>query len=272
MADSKLTGLTANTTPALTDLLYLVDDPGGTPLSQKITVANLLATPSPTLVTPILGVATGTTLSLTPAGSIQNTLSVNHSDGTPRVQIGVYPSSVSYAGFWAGNVSPTNQNYCFLGDGNIETILNVPSASGTIYLARGGSDYALQLSSFALFAGTGDLIEQRRTTNAQTFRVYGTYTDASNYERASLSHVTGTGALLAAQTAGTGADNLDLTLTPAGTGNVVFPGGVLLKTGAALTDGAAAAAGTLLNAPTAGNPTKWAPINDNGTTRYVPLW
>jgi hypothetical protein len=40
----------------------------------------------------------------------------------------------------------------------------------------------------------------------------------------------------------------------------------------ALTNGAAAAAGTLLNAPAAGNPTKWVPINDNGTTRYIPAW
>lgn len=47
---------------------------------------------------------------------------------------------------------------------------------------------------------------------------------------------------------------------------------ILLETTAALTNGAAAAAGTLLNAPAAGNPTKWVAINDNGTTRYVPTW
>lgn len=46
----------------------------------------------------------------------------------------------------------------------------------------------------------------------------------------------------------------------------------LLQTSVALTNGAAAAAGTLLNAPAAGNPTKWIPINDNGTTRYIPAW
>lgn len=40
----------------------------------------------------------------------------------------------------------------------------------------------------------------------------------------------------------------------------------------ALTDGAAAQVGTLTNAPTAGNPTKWIPIVDNGTTRFVPAW
>lgn len=46
----------------------------------------------------------------------------------------------------------------------------------------------------------------------------------------------------------------------------------LLKTSTTLANGAAAAAGTLLNAPAAGNPTKWVPIDDNGTTRYIPTW
>jgi hypothetical protein len=39
-----------------------------------------------------------------------------------------------------------------------------------------------------------------------------------------------------------------------------------------LSDGAAAALGTLSNAPSAGNPTKWVAIDDNGTTRYIPAW
>jgi hypothetical protein len=46
----------------------------------------------------------------------------------------------------------------------------------------------------------------------------------------------------------------------------------LIKTSAAMNNGAAAAAGTLLNAPVAGNPTKWVPFDDNGTIRYFPAW
>lgn len=46
----------------------------------------------------------------------------------------------------------------------------------------------------------------------------------------------------------------------------------LIHTGTALANGAAAAAGSLLNAPAAGDPTKWIPIDDNGTTRYIPAW
>jgi hypothetical protein len=42
MADSRVTALDANTTVLSTDLLYLVDDPGGTPKGEKATVANVL--------------------------------------------------------------------------------------------------------------------------------------------------------------------------------------------------------------------------------------
>lgn len=46
----------------------------------------------------------------------------------------------------------------------------------------------------------------------------------------------------------------------------------MLRTYTPFTNGAAAAVGTLNNAPVAGNPTKWIPINDNGTVRYIPAW
>ena len=42
MADEKLTALTEETAPALADIMYFVDDPGGTPLSRKVTIQNLL--------------------------------------------------------------------------------------------------------------------------------------------------------------------------------------------------------------------------------------
>lgn len=66
-----------------------------------------------------------------------------------------------------------------------------------------------------------NIIAQRNSTNAQTSRLYGTYTDGSNYTRLSLA-ATSTTMTIACETAGTGADNIDLTLTPAGTGVVQF--------------------------------------------------
>jgi hypothetical protein len=133
MADSKIQDLTATTTPLSTDILYIVVDPGGTPLDRKVTVGNLvkvsllqglgtgvgtfLATPSsanllaalttktgtgnavfdtsPTLVTPIIGVATGTSITLT--GRVKTT--TPGSSAAPAVtfgandQTGVYSES-----------------------------------------------------------------------------------------------------------------------------------------------------------------------------------
>ncbi len=55
--------------------------------------------------------------------------------------------------------------------------------------------------------------------------------------------------------------------------SVKVPGGaVFLLTSSSLTNGAGAGAGTITNAPAAGNPTKWIGINDNGTIRYIPAW
>jgi hypothetical protein len=46
----------------------------------------------------------------------------------------------------------------------------------------------------------------------------------------------------------------------------------VFRSATTLNNNAGVGAGTLLNAPSAGNPTKWIAINDNGTTRYIPTW
>lgn len=46
----------------------------------------------------------------------------------------------------------------------------------------------------------------------------------------------------------------------------------MMQSSVAWDNGAAAQTATLTNGPTAGNPTKWIPVNDNGTTRYIPAW
>jgi hypothetical protein len=47
---------------------------------------------------------------------------------------------------------------------------------------------------------------------------------------------------------------------------------ILISSSVALNNGAGASVGTLTNAPVVGNPSKWIPIVDNGTTRYIPAW
>ena len=53
MADKKLTQLTALTAPANTDILLIVDDPAGTPVSKKITLENLLGAATPLTVSSV---------------------------------------------------------------------------------------------------------------------------------------------------------------------------------------------------------------------------
>lgn len=45
-----------------------------------------------------------------------------------------------------------------------------------------------------------------------------------------------------------------------------------IKSSVAMTDRAASGAGTISNAPHAGNPDKWIAFNDNGTLRAFPVW
>jgi len=91
----------------------------------------------------------------------------------------------------------------------------------------------------ALFGFDGGL-EQRGGTTAQTFRLYGTYTDASNYERVALSCDGSADCTLAAETAGTGADDMNLHLTAAGAGRVTV-NSLLSLTGIAAAPGSPAA-------------------------------
>jgi len=68
------------------------------------------------------------------------------------------------------------------------------------------------------------------STTQQVFRLYNTWTNSSNYERLTLTGVQGASVNITAETAGTGGDNLDVVLTPAGTGQ-------LKNTASAITSG-----------------------------------
>lgn len=57
MADTKLADLTALTTPSGDDILYIVDDPAGTPLDRKIALDNLFTRGTITADAPVLNMS-----------------------------------------------------------------------------------------------------------------------------------------------------------------------------------------------------------------------
>lgn len=120
MSDLPITGLTALTTPAATDIIPIVSDPSGTPVTKKITVSNVssyLATETqtltnktltaPTLTTPALGTpasgvmtnVTGTAASLT-AGNATTaaTVTTNANLTGPITSVGNATSIASQTG------------------------------------------------------------------------------------------------------------------------------------------------------------------------------
>jgi hypothetical protein len=113
--------------------------------------------------------------------------------------------------------------------GSITASANIVAAGG---IASTGASVDVQNNSGAFRLGTGgdvvlmrggaNILDLRNATNAQTFLVNGTYTDASNYLRAALS-ATSSVVRLVAESAGTGAANINVEITPKGTGAVVAP-------------------------------------------------
>lgn len=147
----------------------------------------------------------------------------------------------------------------------------VAEFNGNVLEFKAGRGISFNGSTF-LLSDAANSIDHRNGATAQTFKVYRTWTNTTNYERISLGSAAGQ-MILAAETAGTGGDDLDLSLVPAGVGRVTLPGGAqLLKTTAAMTSGPGAAVGTLTDAPSAGNADVWCPIMFNGVQYWFPCW
>lgn len=95
----------------------------------------------------------------------------------------------------------------------------IAPSSGMIGFAS--STVPTNTADTALYRDAAGALAQRNSTNAQTARIYGTYTDASNYVRASLA-ATSTAVTLTAETAGTGADDVPVSVVPAGAAGVIL--------------------------------------------------
>lgn len=132
------------------------------------------------------------------------------------------------------DVAPFDWTYDDAGDRVTLTILDATSgARGLMSTAYAARLDALEVGDSPTFAGlslggdvnlereAADTLALRRALNSQIFRGYRTFTDASNYQRWALSN-SATQVILAAESAGTGAANIDIQFTGKGTGALKF--------------------------------------------------
>ncbi len=217
MADAKLTALTAASALAAADLFYVSQSAA----SRKATGTQFLTLVGTTYA-PIAS-PTFTGAVTVPAGTLAApAVLITGSDATT----GVYSPAANQFAIAISGV----QRFFVSGSGTYSDGV-LGNFSNTGYLAIGGAlDTRLYRDAASTFA-------QRNGTTQQIFRLYNTYTDASNYERLTLTGVAGTSVNITAETLGTGGDNLDIVLTPAGSGRTKMSGGLTLTSGGLLLSG-----------------------------------
>ena len=142
--------------------------------------------------TTFTGIGLNVTDSASAAGSLLMDLQTG---GTSRFR-------VDKSGLITAGVFSTNTNGIAVSTTSIfGDALRIGSATGEVTVGTN-----------AVFArdGANDTIAQRRGTNAQTFRVYNTFTDASNYERGGMQWSGGAFQVGVLGTAGTGSPTRSL--------------------------------------------------------------
>ena len=162
---------------------------------------------SPSLITP-----TATTLSVSSNGTASSPSFVFSGRGA---NWGLYSPTASSVGFSIGG----SMGHQFWSD-------------GSLYLQNNNALFSLGASSdVTLTRDAANTLAQRNGTTAQTFRLYNTYTDASNYDYLQLSHAGGQ-AVISTFGAGTGVASSHLTLKAGGSSkSIIFNAGGLDRWG-----------------------------------------
>lgn len=128
MADAKITQLNELTTPALEDLLAIVDDPGGSPETKKVTICNLLSA-----------------ITLPPQGGMLN--------GQIVVSVSANDLIVAIKGLDGNDPSATNPVYVRIGNSirQITAALSKTLADGTNWFNAGGAELATRAVDYFVY-------------------------------------------------------------------------------------------------------------------------
>jgi len=238
MADTRLSDLSAAGALSASDLFYVVQTPGSG--GAKATGTQLLTLVGTTYLakaggtmTGALTIASGTLAASAPALDVTQTWNnsgVTFTGLKLNVTNTASGGSSLLADLQIGGVSL----FSVRKDGVVTTTAGFTTTGGfSGFTARDDNGFFIigSSSDVRLNRDAAAQLALRNGTTAQRMHIYGTYTDSSNYERLSLSTTAGSGVTIAAETLGTGADNLDITLTPTGTGKVKFPSGSVDQAG-----------------------------------------
>jgi hypothetical protein len=161
MVNLKITQLTENTTPVLTDLSVLVDDPSGSPATQKIAIANLWS---------ILNPQRGFLIN----GKIVPSVASNN-------------LTVAIKGLDGNDPSATNPVYCRIGDTvrSITAALSVTKNAGTNWFNAGGAELATKEVDYFVYLGynatDGIVIGFARVPWGAEYDDFNTTTTNENY-------------------------------------------------------------------------------------------
>lgn len=179
--------------------------------------------------------STGGVTGLTSNGSaITSTLPILLPNGTAANNALAFSAEVNL-----GLYRPSSNILCFGGGGQCQTAIQFGTlglkSSSIIAWSTSATD-ASASKDLVLVRENADILAQRRTTNAQTFNLYNTFTDTSNYGRLAFVNTT-TSSSIISQVAGTG------------TGGFLSTQGSVSKS---LTDAAAAVSFVRIAIPTGG--------------------
>lgn len=227
-----LNGLTSKTTPVDADELY-VRDSSGTPGSKKLTWANLVTTlktafnsltltggtataSSPVLTTTqtwnnagetFVGKSNEFTDTASASGSLLERWQLGGVSALEVIKTGIKLGNVS--GYESGGTITSNSAYRAMTFAapyantafEFKNFIEINHASPRLIFGNASAG-----TTPVLCAGVASgVIEQRNLANAQTYRLYGTYTDASNYRRLAYTMSTAGVAEIKPEGAGTGA-------------------------------------------------------------------
>lgn len=160
-ADTKLSGLTADASPTGDDLLYTVDDPGGTPTSKKATITNVLAVGGFGDITAVYDTASGAVTAPTIGSGQKLDGGTNTNDGTNEGILLGRGTTCTGATSEGQTCWDTDDDFETIGDGSAA----VPQ-SRTILVSSGNGAAATRF-----FAPGASALENATEANVMTFRM-----------------------------------------------------------------------------------------------------